>query len=47
MGMAVFSGLLVATVLAIYLIPMLFVMVEKYFVRESKPEAKAPEGSHT
>jgi HAE1 family hydrophobic/amphiphilic exporter-1 len=47
MGMAVFSGLLVATVLAIYLVPMLFVMVEKYLVRESKPEEAPPGGSHS
>ncbi len=52
MGMAVFSGLLVATVLAIYLVPMLFVMVEKHLVRGSKPEVTtppevtSPEGSH-
>jgi len=38
MGMAVFAGLLVATSLAIFLIPSLFVMVEKYFVREKKPD---------
>ena len=38
MGMAVFSGLLVATSLAIFLIPSLFVMVEKYFVREKKSD---------
>lgn len=36
MGMAVFSGLLVATVLAIFIVPSLFVFVEKYFVREKK-----------
>jgi HAE1 family hydrophobic/amphiphilic exporter-1 len=45
MGMAVFSGLLVATVLAIYMVPMLFVMVEKYFVRGAKAEATKPEGT--
>ncbi len=44
MGMAVFSGLLVATTLAIYLVPMLFVMVEKYFVREKHAAAKPPSG---
>jgi HAE1 family hydrophobic/amphiphilic exporter-1 len=44
MGMAVFSGLLVATILAIYLVPMLFVMVEKYFVREKHAAAKQPSG---
>jgi hydrophobic/amphiphilic exporter-1 (mainly G- bacteria), HAE1 family len=36
MGLAVFSGLLVATALGILLIPMLYVMVESYFVR-AKP----------
>jgi HAE1 family hydrophobic/amphiphilic exporter-1 len=44
MGMAVFSGLLVATILAIYLVPMLFVMVEKYFVREKHATVKPPSG---
>ncbi len=38
MGMAVFAGLLVATTLAIFLVPALFVMVEKYFVKEKKSE---------
>jgi HAE1 family hydrophobic/amphiphilic exporter-1 len=54
MGMAVFSGLLIATVLAIYLVPMLFVMVETYLVRGKKKdppgEAKEPPagaGGHT
>ena len=41
MGMAVFAGLLVATTLAIFLIPSLFVMVEKYLVKEKKPENDA------
>jgi HAE1 family hydrophobic/amphiphilic exporter-1 len=31
MGMAVFSGMLVATFLAVFLVPALFVMVEKLF----------------
>jgi hypothetical protein len=31
MGLAVFAGLLVATTLAIYLVPMLFVFVERFF----------------
>jgi hypothetical protein len=47
MGMAVFAGLLVATTLAIYLVPMLFVMVEKYFVREKLPAAKPPSGGQS
>jgi len=38
MGMAVFVGLLVATSLGIFLIPMLYVVVQKYFVRERSPE---------
>jgi len=38
MGMAVFAGLLVATSLGIFLIPMLYVVVQKYFVRERSPE---------
>ena len=44
MGMTVFAGLLVATTLAIYLVPMLFVMVEKYFVREKHTAAESPSG---
>lgn len=39
MGMAVFAGLLVATTLAIFLVPALFVMVEKYFVKEKKKDS--------
>lgn len=42
MGLAVFSGLLIATVLAIYIIPSLFVMVEKYFVKEKKTKEPSP-----
>jgi HAE1 family hydrophobic/amphiphilic exporter-1 len=36
MGMAVFSGLIVATVLAIFFVPAFFIFVEKYFVKEKK-----------
>jgi len=43
MGLAVFSGLLIATSLAIYIIPSLFVMVEKYFVRDKKTKIPSPE----
>jgi HAE1 family hydrophobic/amphiphilic exporter-1 len=43
MGMAVFAGLLVATVLAIFTIPSLFVMVEKYLVRDKKTTKPSPE----
>jgi HAE1 family hydrophobic/amphiphilic exporter-1 len=41
MGMTVFAGLLVATALGIYLVPMLFVMVEKYFARGKTIEKTA------
>jgi len=47
MGLAVFSGLLIATSLAIYIIPSLFVMVEKYFVREKKTKEPSPAVVHT
>jgi HAE1 family hydrophobic/amphiphilic exporter-1 len=46
MGLAVFAGLLVATTLAIYTIPSLFVMVEKYFVRDKKTEIPSPDNTH-
>jgi HAE1 family hydrophobic/amphiphilic exporter-1 len=51
MGLAVFSGLIVATILAIYMVPMLFVMVERFLVRNKQPEIAgqphpAPEGGH-
>ncbi|MBK9098861.1 MAG: multidrug efflux RND transporter permease subunit [bacterium] len=42
MGLAVFAGLLIATSLAIYIIPSLFVMVEKYFVKEKKTKEPSP-----
>jgi len=42
----VFSGLLVATTLAIYLIPVLYVMVEKYLVRGKPAAAKPPASGH-
>jgi HAE1 family hydrophobic/amphiphilic exporter-1 len=35
MGMAVFSGMLVATLVGVVLVPMLFVLVERVFVRKS------------
>jgi HAE1 family hydrophobic/amphiphilic exporter-1 len=44
MGMAVFSGLLVATALGVLLIPMLYVMVESYLTR-SRPEAPPGQGA--
>jgi HAE1 family hydrophobic/amphiphilic exporter-1 len=43
MGLAVFSGLFIATFLAIFTIPSLYVMVEKYFVRDKKTKTPAPE----
>jgi HAE1 family hydrophobic/amphiphilic exporter-1 len=43
MGLAVFAGLFIATILAIFTIPSLFVMVEKYFVRGKKTKKPAPE----
>jgi HAE1 family hydrophobic/amphiphilic exporter-1 len=46
MGLAVFAGLLIATSLAIYIIPSLFVMVEKYFVREKKTKEPSPSVAH-
>ncbi|MCU0371990.1 MAG: multidrug efflux RND transporter permease subunit [Ignavibacteria bacterium] len=41
MGMAVFSGLLVATVLAIFIVPSLFVFVEKYLAKGKKESGDA------
>jgi HAE1 family hydrophobic/amphiphilic exporter-1 len=56
MGMAVFAGLLVATILGIFLIPSLFVLVDKYLmgakpaVPDKVPDALSPapvrEGEH-
>jgi HAE1 family hydrophobic/amphiphilic exporter-1 len=40
-GMSVFSGLLISTALAVCLVPMLYVMVEKYFVRDQKKSPAA------
>jgi HAE1 family hydrophobic/amphiphilic exporter-1 len=37
MGMAVFSGMLVATILGVCLIPMLFVAVERLIGQSSHP----------
>lgn len=42
MGMAVFSGLLVATILGIVLIPSLYVLVEKYLVRSKEDQNLNP-----
>jgi HAE1 family hydrophobic/amphiphilic exporter-1 len=50
MGLAVFSGMLVATFLAVFLVPALFVMVEKLFGGKKKhgapPGAGSPGGGH-
>ena len=46
MGLAVFAGLLIATSLAIYIIPSLFVMVEKYFVRGKRTIEPSPVTEH-
>jgi HAE1 family hydrophobic/amphiphilic exporter-1 len=43
MGLAVFSGLFIATFLAIFTIPSLFVMVEKYFVKDNKSKEPSPD----
>lgn len=47
MGLAVFSGLLVATILGIVLIPPLYVMVEKYISRtkDSEPAYNLPDNT--
>ena len=42
MGLAVFAGLLVATTLAIFTVPSLYVMVEKYLVRSKKNIPPSP-----
>ncbi len=47
MGLAVFSGLLVATFLAVYLIPVLFVAVQRMIGGGKKPAAPAPGGGKT
>jgi hydrophobic/amphiphilic exporter-1 (mainly G- bacteria), HAE1 family len=48
MGLAVFAGLLIATTLAIYLVPSLFVFVEKYMVRGKHEVSKgSPEPGST
>lgn len=43
MGMAVFSGMLMATILGVVLVPMLFVVVERFLGRKT---ASAPHDSH-
>ena len=48
MGMAVFSGMLIATLLAVVLIPVLYVTVEKIIGRgrTPPPAPAAPTASH-
>jgi multidrug efflux pump subunit AcrB len=47
MGMAVFSGMLLATLLAVFLIPVLFVMVSKIFGTAPAPApSPAPNVTH-
>ena len=47
MGLAVFSGLFIATFLAIFTIPSLYVMVEKYFVRDKKTKTPVSGNSYS
>ena len=42
MGMAVFAGMLVATFLAVFLVPALFVMIEKMGGKKKHAAATAP-----
>jgi hypothetical protein len=42
MGMTVFSGMLIATILGVCLIPMLFVAVEKIISRSAHAPAPGP-----
>jgi HAE1 family hydrophobic/amphiphilic exporter-1 len=44
MGMAVFAGMLVATILGVILVPVLFVAVERLFARRGKAERGAKPG---
>jgi HAE1 family hydrophobic/amphiphilic exporter-1 len=42
MGMTVFSGMLVATVLGVLIVPALYVFVERYIARsEAPPETRS------
>jgi len=43
MGVTVFSGMLAATLLAIFMVPVLFVAVDRVVARVSRKSAKAPE----
>ena len=46
MGMAVFCGMLIATFLAVFLIPVLFVVVEKIIGKDHKAPDPAPPSGH-
>jgi HAE1 family hydrophobic/amphiphilic exporter-1 len=47
MGMAVFAGMLVATILGVILVPVLYVVVERYLGKKGGGEAPAAgEGAH-
>jgi HAE1 family hydrophobic/amphiphilic exporter-1 len=45
MGMAVFAGMLVATILGVILVPVLYVAVERLFGGKKKEEATVPPGA--
>jgi hypothetical protein len=45
MGMAVFAGMLVATILGVVLVPVLYVAVERLFGGKKKEEAPASPGA--
>ena len=42
MGMTVFGGMLVATVIGVLVIPALFVIVERYVARNDAPSTETP-----
>src|SRR6185295_19511806 len=42
MGMAVFAGMLVATILGVILVPVLFVVIMRLFGKEAEAAAKPP-----
>jgi HAE1 family hydrophobic/amphiphilic exporter-1 len=44
MGMTVFSGMLVSTMIGVLIVPALYVMVERYVARADKPSTPSPGG---
>ena len=44
MGMAVFSGMLVATILGVLIVPALYIMIEMIGKKKSAPVIEKPEG---